>query len=110
MKNTEFCACLQVRSFKEALADLFSTELVDGKKRGEFFELFEVETFEEFRDELSDISWGIGRLIAGLFGKVYVRIPGDGIHYRKVVTRVEEYGCMRSKRFLIDGKCPSERK
>lgn len=110
MKNTEFCACLQVRSFKEALADLFSTELVDGKKRGEFFELFEVRTFEEFRDELSDISWGIGRLIAGLFGKVYVRIPGDGIHYKKVINRVEEYGCMRSKRFLIDGKCPSERK
>jgi hypothetical protein len=109
MEQVKWCGCMDVRSFKQALADLFSTELVDGKKRGELFELFEVKSFEEFRDELSDISWGVGRLIAGLFGKVYVRIPGDGIHYKKVVNRVEEYGCMRSKRFLVNGRCPSER-
>jgi len=39
--------------------------------------------------------------------KAYVRVPGDKIHYNKVVARVEAYGCMRSKRFLVEGKCPN---
>jgi hypothetical protein len=98
---------MQPRSFREALADLFGRELIDGKRRGEFYELFEAKSFDEFSDELSDISWGIGRLVAGLVGKVYVRIPGDRRHYRKVASRMTEYGCTRSKRFLVDGRCPS---
>lgn len=103
----KWCNCMQPRQFKEAVADIFSAQLVDGKRRGEIFELFEVKNFEEFKDELSDVSWGIGRLIAGLFNKVYFRMPGDRLHYEKVAARMAEYGCTRSKRFLIDGKCPS---
>lgn len=104
----KWCKCMEVRPFREAVADLIGIELIDGKRRGEFFELFEAKSFEELKDEASDIAWGIGRLIAGLFGKVYWRIPGDRRHYNKVANRMNEYGCKRSKRFLVNGKCPNE--
>jgi len=97
-----------VRSAKDGVADLFSRQLVDGKLRGEIWELFEARSMAEVRDELSDLAWGLGRIIGGFVNKPYVRIPGDGIHYRKVVDRIEDYGCMRSRRFLIEGKCPNE--
>jgi hypothetical protein len=99
---------MEPRHWKEALKDLFGMEKIDGKRRGEFFELFEVKSFEEFKDEFSDICWGFGRLIAGIVGKVYVRIPGDTMHYEKVMNRMNEYGCVRSKRFLKNGNCASE--
>jgi len=107
MKQVHWCGCMDVRSWKDGVADLFSRELVDGKLRGEFYELLEVKNMDEFKDELSDIAWGVGRIVGGILQKPYVRIPGDGIHYRKVVGRIEEYGCMRSKRFLVGGKCPN---
>lgn len=107
-KNVRWCGCMQVRSPKEGFADIFSRTLVDGKPRGELWELFSIKSFEEFKDELSDIFWGVGRIIGGFLGKAYVRVPGDRIHYRKVVGRIEEYGCMRSKRFLVNGRCPNE--
>ena len=104
----DWCKCMDPRPFREALADLFGRELIDGKRRGEFYELFEAKSLEEFKDEASDIAWGIGRLLAGLLGKRYVRVPGDQRHYRKAVSRTKEYGCKRSKRFLVNGRCPSE--
>lgn len=104
----EWCKCMERRGIRDAIADLCSLELVDGKRRGEIFEVFEAKSFEEFVDECSDISWGIGRLIAGVLGKVYVRIPGDRRHYSKVAARMQEYGCTRSRRFLVNGRCPSE--
>lgn len=107
MKKVQWCGCMEVRSYKEGVADLFSREKVDGKLRGEIWELLEARTWKEFKDELSDIAWGVGRIIGGFTGKAYVRIPGDGIHYQKVVKRIEDYGCMRSKRFLIEGRCPN---
>ena len=108
-EEVKWCGCMQVRSWKDGLADIFSRELVDNKRRGELYELFEIKNFNEFKDELSDIAWGIGRIIGGLRKKEYIRIPGDGIHYKKVVDRINEYGCMRSKRFLVEGKCPNEK-
>ena len=100
---------MDVRSPKEGFADIFSRELIGGKPKGELWELFEVKSFVEFKDELSDICWGIGRIIGGFRGKAYVRVLGDGIHFEKVVARVEEYGCMRSKRFLVGGECPNKK-
>ena len=108
-KKVEWCGCMQVRPWKEGLADIFSRELIGGKPKGELWELFEVKSFEEFKDEFSDICWGIGRIIGGFRGKAYVRVLGDTIHYEKVVARVNEYGCMRSKRFLIGGECPNKK-
>jgi hypothetical protein len=99
---------MEPRGFRDAIADLFGKELIDGKRRGELYELFEVKNFDEFCDECSDISWGIGRLLAGRFGKVYFRVPGDRRHYNKVANRMMEYGCTRSRRFLVNGRCPSE--
>ncbi|MBM3301604.1 MAG: hypothetical protein FJY85_16860 [Deltaproteobacteria bacterium] len=107
-KKVTWCGCMQVRSAKDGVADLFSRQLVDGKLRGEIWELFEARSMAEVRDELSDLAWGLGRIIGGFVNKPYVRIPGDGIHYRKVVDRIEDYGCLRSRRFLIEGKCPNE--
>jgi len=108
MKNVRWCGCMNVRPWRDGFADIFSRDLIDGKRRGEIYELFEVKNFEEFKDELSDIAWGIGRILGGLRKKAYVRVIGDGIHYNKVVDRINKYGCMRSKRFLVDGKCPNE--
>lgn len=108
-RKVEWCGCMDVRPFTEGLKDIFSRELVEGKLRGEIWELMEVKSFEEFKDELSDIAWGFGRILGGFLKRAYVRVPGDRIHYEKVVARVNEYGCMRSKRFLIDGRCPNEK-
>lgn len=58
-------------------------------------------------DEFSDISFGLGRLIAGFFGKVYITIPFDRRHKEKIGARMKEYGCVRSRRHLINGQCPS---
>lgn len=107
-EKVKWCGCMDVRSWKDGFADIFSRELVEGKRKGELYELFEVKSFEEFKDELSDIAWGVGRIVGGLVGKPYVRIIGDAIHYNKVVSRMNEYGCMRSKRFLIKGECPNK--
>ena len=89
-----FCKCMAPMGLKEAIGDI-----VD-----EFREFVE----EPSMDEFSDIMWGFGRLIAGLFGKVYIRMPFDRMHYKKVVARMEEYDCVRSKRHLINGVCPKE--
>lgn len=103
----EWCNCMDKKSVRGGLADLFSRRIVDGKKVGELWELFECRTFADFRDEASDISWGIGRIIGGLAGKPYVRMPGDKSHYAKVADRMNDYGCIRSRRFLVDGQCPN---
>ena len=105
--KVEWCGCMDVRSFKDGVADLVSRETVDGKLRGEIWELFEAKSMAEVKDELSDLAWGIGRIIGGMMNKPYVRVLGDGAHYRKVVGRINEYGCMRSKRFLVNGECPN---
>jgi hypothetical protein len=101
---------MEVKSIRGGLADLFSRRLVDGKKVGELWELFEVRSKSELLDELSDVSWGIGRIIGGMTGKPYIRMIGDKRHYQKVTNRMDDYGCIRSRRFLIDGKCPKNKK
>ena len=100
---------MQVRPWKDGFRDIFSKELVGGKPIGEIYELFDVKSFEEFKDELSDVAWGFGRILGGLVNKPYVRVLGDGIHFRKAADRVNEYGCMRSKRFLVNGECPNKK-
>ena len=100
-RSYEFCGCWGVRKFKDAWLDMFSLKKKkNGERSGEIFELFgEIKklNIEGILDELSDLSWGIGRLIGGLFGKEYVKIWGDRKHYEKKVERMNEYGCIRSK-------------
>lgn len=108
-EEIQWCGCMDVRPFTEGLKDIFSRELIEGELRGEIWELVAVKNWEQFKDELSDICWGIGRIIAGFRGKAYVRVPGDGRHYRKAVSRIQEYGCKRSRRFLVNGRCPNQK-
>jgi hypothetical protein len=100
-RNYEFCGCWGVRKVKDAWLDMFSLKKKkNGERSGEIFELFgEIKKLdiEGILDELSDLSWGVGRLIGGLFGKEYVRIWGDERHYLKIKERFEECGCIRSK-------------
>jgi len=94
----KFCACFGVRSFGDAVKDIAD----------ELKECMEVKSVAELKDELSDVCWGVGRLLGGLVGRVYVHVPGDGAHYQKVMRRMDEYGCVRSKRLLVEGECPSK--
>ena len=100
-RNYEFCGCWKVRKLKDAWLDMFSLEMKkNGERSGEVFELINaIKKWdkEEILDEISDMCWGVGRLVGGLFGKKYVRIWGDKRHYLKVKERFEECGCIRSK-------------
>lgn len=92
----EFCGCV---SNKEG-------EL-SNRLRDIWDEVVEVKDADEFLDEWSDVMWGVGRLI-GYFKKVdYVRVWGDEKHVEKIKKRMDEYGCVRSRRHLVDGKCCS---
>lgn len=59
-------------------------------------------------DEASDCAYAVGRVLAAMVGKVYVRVPGDGRHIAKIDRRMADYGCIRSKKHLKAGRCPSE--
>jgi hypothetical protein len=70
-------------------------------------EVCEAESWEEVKDEVSDVMFGVGRLLGYGCGRVYVPVWYDGRHVRKIEARFEEYGCVRSKRNLVGGKCPA---
>jgi hypothetical protein len=84
-----YCDCMGVRGVKDALRDI-----LDELK--EFVE-------EPSKDEFSDIMFGVGRLVAGIFGKVYVHVPGDHLHVEKINMRMEKQGCVRSARAIAAG-------
>ena len=70
-------------------------------------EVCEAESWEEVKDEVSDVMFGVGRLMGYMVGRVYVSVWYDGRHVKKIEKRFEEYGCVRSKRNLVGGKCPT---
>ena len=92
-----FCKCLEVLPVRVAIIHIAE----------EAKELFEVKSFDEFKDEASDVMWGIGRLLGALVGKPYISVWGDALHRNKVEARMAEYSCVRSKRHLHNGKCPT---
>lgn len=72
--------------------------------------LDEVKEFiaEPSLDEASDIVYCLNRLAGSLVGKPYVRIfPGGKLHIQKIEKRMDDYGCIRSKRHLVFGICPT---
>lgn len=90
-----YCKCHDVLHINEAVKGI-----VDEAK--EFIS-------EPSKDELSDIVYGMNRLIGAFLKMKYVKlIPGDGIHVKKIQLRMQEYGCIRSERHLLNSKCPSE--
>ena len=90
-----YCKCHNTMSIKEALLAL----------KDEAIELVE----EPSKDELSDVMYCINRLAGAIVKRPYLNIvPTGNIHERKIVVRMNEYGCIHSKRHLINGSCPSE--
>jgi len=100
-RDYKFCGCWEVRGVSDAWLDMFGMEMKkNGERSGEVFELINAikkMDKEEILDEISDMCWGVGRLVGGLVGRKYVRVIGDRRHYEKVKERYEECGCIRSK-------------
>lgn len=93
----KYCKCHETLTFKEA-----KEGLVDEIK--EFLD-------EPSKDEASDIVYCLNRMVGSFLNKPYVRVfPGDKQHVDKINSRMKEYGCIRSKRHLVYGMCPSERR
>lgn len=65
------------------------------------------QVWDNILDEWSDIAFGFGRLFGNLAGRAYIPVWGAGRHERKIDMRMAEFGCVRSRRHLVDGKCPS---
>lgn len=95
----KYCGCLKNN---EGEFGLRMKEICD-----EVVEMFEAGSWEEFKDEVSDVVFGIGRLVGYMCGRVYVKMWFDERHVKKIEERLEEYGCVRSKRHLLNGMCPS---
>ena len=91
-QDIQWCSCHQTLRAPAAIRDILA-------EAREFLQ-------EPSRDEMSDIMYGIGRLLGSLVNRPYVHVPGDRLHIEKIEKRVQEYGCVRSKRHLVDGKCP----
>ena len=68
--------------------------------------MFGLSSVEDLKDEVSDVMFGLGRLLGYVCGKVYVSVWFDERHVRKIENRMEEYGCVRSRRHLVNGMCP----
>jgi len=73
----------------------------------EVVEVCEAGSWEELKDEVSDVMFGVGRLLGYMCGRVYVKMWFDERHVKKIGGRMEECGCVRSKRHLVNGVCPS---
>ena len=91
----ELCKCHNTLTFKQAMLGL----------KDEVIELIE----EPSLDELSDVVYCLNRLAGTFTKRPYLKVlPGDGLHITKVKARMLEHNCIRSKRHLKNGKCPSE--
>lgn len=90
-----YCKCHETLTLKQSF-----NGLIDEVK--EFIE-------EPSKDEASDIVYCLNRMVGTFMNRPYVPvIPGDSLHVSKIKERMHEYGCIRSNRHLINGKCPSE--
>ena len=73
----------------------------------EMVEVCEARSWDELKDEVSDVMFGFGRLLGYMCGRVYVRMWFDERHIAKIEKRFTETGCVRSKRHLVNDMCPS---
>lgn len=90
----DYCECFKTLPVRQALNGVL-------EEAEEFID-------EPSKDELVDVLFCLNRLAGSLVKKTYINIFPVGDHYdRKVRPRMQEYNCIRSKRHLIDGKCPS---
>lgn len=99
LPERDWCRCLDPQRPSSALRDLWA----------EMRELVEVRSRSGLFDEMSDVMFAVGRLAGGLVNRRYVPVPGARAHVKKIVDRLDRYGCVRSERHLADGRCPSSR-
>lgn len=93
----KYCKCYQPLPLRTALRYV----------REELIEFKEQPSMHEF----GDIIRTVNRLAGSLFGRAEITvIPNLKINIDKVNKRMAEYGCVRSKSHLINGRCPSENK
>lgn len=93
MRNRLFCNCISTPD-TQPIRHLVE-ELVEFVK-------------EPSAEEASDIMFAVGRLLAALIGKVYIRVPGDGRCFEKLQRRYLETGCVRSLRHRPAGVCEAD--
>jgi hypothetical protein len=93
LPDRTWCPCLKVQTVRDAAKEL----------RAEVWELANGPSL----DELSDIAFGVGRLAGAFTSRVFIATPGSTRHIDKIVARMDEHGCVRSPRHLINGACPS---
>jgi len=93
LPSLQWCGCLSRISPSAAFRDI----------RDEVVELFK----DPSLDELSDVFFGLGRLLGSLTGAPYRRVPLAGRHIEKVAARMSAHGCVRSPRHLVEDRCPS---
>lgn len=95
----ELCACVTNHrgDFGKRVSEIWD----------ELKELSSVETLNEFWDEMSDVIFGLGRLLGYFCGKNYVSLWGDERHIKKIEKRMKDHGCVRSESHLVNGKCCS---
>lgn len=94
-----YCRCIKTLTVRNAVKEV----------KAEIVELWYAPT-SEFADEWSDVWFGIGRLAGAIVGMPMVRMPWIRRHVEKIDRRMSSYECVRSKRHLVDGRCPSEGK
>lgn len=92
------CGCVKVITVRNAIGIIFD----------ELKELMESRDMEEAKEEMSDMCFSVGRLLGSIIGKTYVAVPYDRRCQDKRIKRLKEYGCIRSKRNLVNGQCPNE--
>jgi hypothetical protein len=96
-KSADMCPCFAVLTPKAALFDVLD----------ELRELLHAETRDDALDEVSDVCFGVGRLLGAVSRRSWVYVPGSKRHVLKITHRMEHHGCIRSSRHLEDGVCPS---
>lgn len=118
-----WCKCYTSRPILSSLGDIFSLKEKKGEKKGllnregEFWEL--ILAIGGIRDEglgyiqgvyheLSDIAYACGKIVGRIFGREYISMIGDGASYATKHGRMVNQGCFRSKRLLVNGRCPSK--
>jgi hypothetical protein len=121
--NHTWCSCYVQRPVISSLGDIFSLKKKKGEngffaREGEFWELLLAVAgirdeglgyFKGVYHEISDIAYAVGKIIGKVFHKEYISVIGDGASYETKHGRMQKQGCYRSKRLLVNGKCPSEK-
>ena len=87
-----YCKCHDRMTLREALGALV----------GETIEFIAKPSI----DELSDIAYTVNRLVGTVSGREIVRLLPASTHEAKIALRMQDYGCIRSRRHRI---CSTER-